>query len=568
MGRQANFLKLAHGRSAFEPPDDVPQSGEWPPPGATGEPSREVQRGINIDYVQKYDEKGHPVNEMSREFGRARRAAYNDCLAAIGVIARKEYEQAAEARLRHPRAETDSPRVFAAVEPLFRTCLYLIGSTIWSTAKLWPMRVVERLYVLEYPPSMTIMEILISQYQQLGFAAFFYPNTRSVFTFIFSVNLMHWLDLPTTTNRLILASVKSRRIREALFKLAPYLFEVTSLLWEFFEMQIFILMPLQGLGLVSHTRFLPSLQDLNPHPTLALIFGSEQRPNIIKLAYGLVCSPLASMWVHTRVSHYMERLMYNELERSCFKLKKDEQDNIWYRSKILRSFLGVITSPMTGIFRAFRWVPPTKYDALEIMTPLRQDSRAYISAGEARLLDDSSIAPGVRVTSVDRIEQSFEVEIDIEEEEFAVPNAVLRRDLRNPDSHTWQSSIQQPVYLPQLYPAPALPSIVSCIMDTVGNYSRVLMVPLRFVVLRNVARAALTGSGLFFAPYDGATLWQPRNRTEWTALAWRVCFCCGLKFTGDMAIWYLQTAARHARHLSARNGGSGQARVSHHGATS
>lgn len=39
--------------------------------------------------MQRYDERGHPINLSSRAYGRALRQAQNDVLAAIGVLERE-----------------------------------------------------------------------------------------------------------------------------------------------------------------------------------------------------------------------------------------------------------------------------------------------------------------------------------------------------------------------------------------------------------------------------------------------------------------------------------------------
>lgn len=49
-----------------------------------------MHRGLSVDYVQRFDIKGHPINQQSRDYGRRLRAAQNDCLAAAGVVVKKE----------------------------------------------------------------------------------------------------------------------------------------------------------------------------------------------------------------------------------------------------------------------------------------------------------------------------------------------------------------------------------------------------------------------------------------------------------------------------------------------
>ncbi|KAH3280255.1 hypothetical protein KXW55_005352 [Aspergillus fumigatus] len=82
MGRQAYRNRLALGRSPYEPPE--------PPVGAAADASGRVHRrtsAIHADgYVQHYDERGHPINPDSKNFGRELRRAKNDILSTMGIV--------------------------------------------------------------------------------------------------------------------------------------------------------------------------------------------------------------------------------------------------------------------------------------------------------------------------------------------------------------------------------------------------------------------------------------------------------------------------------------------------
>lgn len=73
------------GRSPYEPLDTLQRSSSpSSPPPTTQEPDE------NVEYIQLYDQRGHPQNPRSRALAKALRNAQNDVLSAIGVVERKE----------------------------------------------------------------------------------------------------------------------------------------------------------------------------------------------------------------------------------------------------------------------------------------------------------------------------------------------------------------------------------------------------------------------------------------------------------------------------------------------
>ncbi|GIK03622.1 hypothetical protein Aspvir_007695 [Aspergillus viridinutans] len=73
---------VKQGRSPYEPPE--------PPAGPAADASGRVHRrasAIHADgYVQHYDERGHPINPDSKNFGRELRRAKNDILSTMGIV--------------------------------------------------------------------------------------------------------------------------------------------------------------------------------------------------------------------------------------------------------------------------------------------------------------------------------------------------------------------------------------------------------------------------------------------------------------------------------------------------
>jgi hypothetical protein len=94
MGRQAYLLRLALGRSAYEPPEDGPlfassRAGDWSSALGT---SLQTEAATGPEDppqdVQLYNARGHPFNPWARARARHSREAMNDVLSVVGVVER------------------------------------------------------------------------------------------------------------------------------------------------------------------------------------------------------------------------------------------------------------------------------------------------------------------------------------------------------------------------------------------------------------------------------------------------------------------------------------------------
>ncbi|KAI9695756.1 MAG: hypothetical protein M1820_008428 [Bogoriella megaspora] len=112
MARQPWLTRLALGRNAFEPLQESESESE---PGSSenhhddsDEPSRHAQEQNPVEselsdpdqcftrlqpHVQQYDQRGYPTNPASEAHARQVRRAYNDVLASVGVVKRKDDEK-------------------------------------------------------------------------------------------------------------------------------------------------------------------------------------------------------------------------------------------------------------------------------------------------------------------------------------------------------------------------------------------------------------------------------------------------------------------------------------------
>ncbi|KAE8394587.1 hypothetical protein BDV23DRAFT_196121 [Aspergillus alliaceus] len=82
MGRQAYLNRLALGRSPYE----APEQPESPAVDRGNLTQQRVPPLYADEYVQQYDERGHPINPESKSFGRELRRAKNDILSTMGIV--------------------------------------------------------------------------------------------------------------------------------------------------------------------------------------------------------------------------------------------------------------------------------------------------------------------------------------------------------------------------------------------------------------------------------------------------------------------------------------------------
>ncbi|CEL02691.1 hypothetical protein ASPCAL03856 [Aspergillus calidoustus] len=82
MGRRAYLNRLALGRSPYEAPE-TPSGSSTDGPTST---TRRISPLHADEYVQHYDERGHPVNPESKSFGKELRRAKNDILSTMGIV--------------------------------------------------------------------------------------------------------------------------------------------------------------------------------------------------------------------------------------------------------------------------------------------------------------------------------------------------------------------------------------------------------------------------------------------------------------------------------------------------
>ncbi|KAJ0419961.1 hypothetical protein BJY00DRAFT_284985 [Aspergillus carlsbadensis] len=82
MGRRAYLNRLALGRSPYEAPEATSGASSDGPTSST----RRISPLHADEYVQHYDERGHPVNPESKSFGKELRRAKNDILSTMGIV--------------------------------------------------------------------------------------------------------------------------------------------------------------------------------------------------------------------------------------------------------------------------------------------------------------------------------------------------------------------------------------------------------------------------------------------------------------------------------------------------
>jgi hypothetical protein len=133
-------LTILKGRSPYEAPEA--------PVGASEEQTNAVQQWISPlhadEYVQHYDERGHPVNPESKSYGRELRRAKNDILSTMGIVVNEDSNRgrSEQEKIEAILAENDCGLVMVTLDQIS----VFLGSW-WTTSLTGRMQVRPPQYV-------------------------------------------------------------------------------------------------------------------------------------------------------------------------------------------------------------------------------------------------------------------------------------------------------------------------------------------------------------------------------------------------------------------------------------
>ncbi|KAL5362345.1 hypothetical protein BJX96DRAFT_153781 [Aspergillus floccosus] len=250
MGRQAYLNRLALGRSPYEAPER--------PAGPTSDPTGPVQRRVSAlhadEYVQHYDERGHPVNPESKSFGRELRRAKNDILSTMGIVVSEEGNAAGpseQEKIERITAENDYGLIMATLDQIS----VFLGA--WWTSSL-----THRIQTFKSYTQVPLMAIISRERISYGTLGFYFAGIPAwAMSTCLSIIRHQPLErlISSIQNRFPSNDILSKTIR-ASFTLLHSATRGSLLV---FAIQAYMYSLLQSLHLV-HPNSLPGLQFLVP----------------------------------------------------------------------------------------------------------------------------------------------------------------------------------------------------------------------------------------------------------------------------------------------------------------
>ncbi|KAJ4344240.1 hypothetical protein N0V95_006227 [Ascochyta clinopodiicola] len=190
MGRQAYLAKIAFGRSAFEPTEQVTESEEYIQIG-TSQPEeplpRRYQEATANNYIQLYDERGNPINPRSHTYGKKLRDAQNDVLASVGVVERRrspaeELPGSYEERLGELESEETAGNALA-----------LASTVVENMCTWWIGTIRDRILTFRIPVAIPYVQIVASERAASGNSIAYTGFTSRLVSTIGIQTLVYWL---------------------------------------------------------------------------------------------------------------------------------------------------------------------------------------------------------------------------------------------------------------------------------------------------------------------------------------------------------------------------------------
>ncbi|KAH7077114.1 hypothetical protein FB567DRAFT_563238 [Paraphoma chrysanthemicola] len=595
MGRQAYLSKLAFGRSAFEPTQDVTQSEEYIQLGSSqAELPARYQEFNGNNYVQLYDERGNPINPRSREYGKKFRNAQNDVLAAVGVVERRQSPSDA---LPGSYAERLDELEFED------TIGSVLGASLTLTENLctwWVGSIRDRVLTFRYHDAMPFARIIQLEHAVSGNSIIYTSFIPRVAATICAQTILYnafvfqpFVRLMDITG----ASSKTRRIYR-LSKDALKLGLRLSLEVLFYPFAYHA--DLQRLGLIPARPFLPhwkSLLPLSSHsPIIPFSIYYDPTTSIANFAKAVLTSPL----VFVCMEHFYERWVYaaiNEAVDSSI-LRPDNPDLVSPdagRKHRLTTILGlrrksslIVRRTIHNLLSSLGWAMPleeqTGVQAAGSQIQLDPTEAQTIEVGGTTVTNITPLDvpilqrqanPPIQIPSVDEVERpttpttpTIDPHFDDDDPRIRITNreGIVEMEVRLPprilSTHTEVADALAPsqasrpsrarsgrrhssdrpyhrVTVLSMESAQMISSIVKA--QLVG----LAVLPLKFIMLRLVASHFIHRNGdarslsrvVLPLPDLGDLSW----RSIGTQLS-RLLLCSGLEVTIDLALWSVQHA--------------------------
>ncbi|PKY02147.1 hypothetical protein P168DRAFT_329117 [Aspergillus campestris IBT 28561] len=303
MGRQAYLNRLALGRSPYEAPER--------PEGSTARTTYRTDSGTHADeYVQHYDDRGHPVNPESKSFGRELRRAKNDILSTMGIVVSEDAKASGpseQQKVDMIAAENDYGLVMATLDQVS----VFLGS--WWTSSLAGRIQTFRSYTHE-----PLMNILRRERASVGIVGFYFAGIPSwAISTCLSICRHHPLErfISSLQNRFPGDDIWSKMVRSS-FTLLHSATRGTLLIM---AIQTYMYSLLQSLHLV-HPYALPGLHFLIPFGEFAPMqfpsLPTDISPtSLASFALHLVKTPSFLVYLYVYLRPVIEIRLYRLIRR-------------------------------------------------------------------------------------------------------------------------------------------------------------------------------------------------------------------------------------------------------------
>ncbi|EXJ71039.1 uncharacterized protein A1O5_06032 [Cladophialophora psammophila CBS 110553] len=318
MGRQSHIARLALGRSPFGPPVED-ENGEF----ILGP---NVQHNTDQNYVQQFDDRGHPRNPASETSRRRLLRAQNEALSTVGVVVRKAQKQRSSWQtmndMQRYRLLLDEHATGAYCE--------IVETILQNMATHWILNFRRRLLTFKSYLGLTVPQMLFSEWNAMGPSAFlfagFVPATIARISQLLRVAILEdeRVSKSTPPSRLFNLSDIGRRLRRSSLQV----------LWFVFEYPFHIYSVLQSLYLIPFNPS-PSLSALIPFSNHSPIQMSTHVPDwswrsFTSLGVKTISSPFALALIRDIIGNYIFKKVYVVVRQLV--VKPDRPDRISLQS--------------------------------------------------------------------------------------------------------------------------------------------------------------------------------------------------------------------------------------------
>ncbi|KAF3052939.1 hypothetical protein E8E11_002335 [Didymella keratinophila] len=326
MGRQAYLSKIAFGRSAFEPTEEVTESDEYIQL-ATSRPDEELPERYREaranNYIQLYDERGNPINPRAHAYGKQLRDAQNDVLASVGVVERRRCPaESLPGSYEERLDELES-------EETVGNALALTSTVVENLCTWWIGSIRDRLLTFRVPDAISFLQIVASERAASGNSIAYTGFTSRLVSTIGIQALVYGAYVYQPVDRLVQltrASSKTRRFVRRSRSVLTFGFRLgLEVLFYPFSYHA----NLQRLGLLPARPLLPfwkSFIPLSPSSPLTplSVHHDVTSSSAASLAKAIITSPM----VVIIAEHFYERWVYSAIFEAVetFIIRPDNAD--------------------------------------------------------------------------------------------------------------------------------------------------------------------------------------------------------------------------------------------------